>query len=561
MRLTRLLVAACLLLAIRLVGQAQKLAPGPQVLTFFSDVDDTEQPYGLYLPKNYNPKKKYPLVVMLHGAGSNHRLELRRVFGKSNANGETDIEASRYFPEWADVNYIVASPFARGTAGYQGIPEKDVYDVLADVKKRFNIDEDRTYLTGLSMGGGGTLWIGLSRPDIWAAIAPVCPAPPKGTDELAANATNFPVHLFQGDADPAVKPEGTRQWVKKFQDLGVNVTYKEYPGVKHDSWVQAYENEFIFGWFDQFKRNRFPERVRFSTKQYKYTNAYWVQVDQLTPGTLASVDAKFSGSNHIDVTTTNVGALTLKLTGHPNFKVKKPVDVVIDGKTISTQASDNLTLVKRDGGWEAATAYQPTAKRAGAEGPLSEAFASRHLYVYGTADNPSADELKARQEMATQAANWANYRGEFLGRIMVFPHVVADKDVRPSDIESANLILFGTKETNSLVNQYSNRLPIQLSATSAKEYGLFYVFPMNNHYVAVSSGLPWWSGVQSANYFTNRIFDSMSSFNDFVLFKESSKTPVVTGYFDQSWHVADADAKTMAATGAVVIPEASTATR
>ncbi len=68
---------------------AQKLPPGPQVLTFFSDADDTQQPYGLYLPENFDESKKYPLVIMLHGAGSNHRLALRRVFGKSNAEGET----------------------------------------------------------------------------------------------------------------------------------------------------------------------------------------------------------------------------------------------------------------------------------------------------------------------------------------------------------------------------------------------------------------------------------------------------------------------------------------
>lgn len=164
---------------------AQRLESGPQVLTFFSDVDDTEQPYGLYLPPDYDATKAYPLVISLHGAGSNHRLNLRRVFGKSNADGENDVEASRYFPEWEDVDYIVASPFARGTVGYQGVAEKDVMDVIADVKRRFSIDENRMYLTGLSMGGGGTLWIGLTRPDLWAAIAPVCPAPPDGTEDFA----------------------------------------------------------------------------------------------------------------------------------------------------------------------------------------------------------------------------------------------------------------------------------------------------------------------------------------------------------------------------------------
>src|SRR4051794_39690282 len=112
-------------------ASAQTLQTGPQVLTFFSDVDDTDQPYALYLPNDFNPAKKYPLIVSLHGAGSNHRLNLRRVFGKSNLAGETDTEATRYFPKFREVEYIVASPLARGTMGYQGIAEKDVYDVLS----------------------------------------------------------------------------------------------------------------------------------------------------------------------------------------------------------------------------------------------------------------------------------------------------------------------------------------------------------------------------------------------------------------------------------------------
>ena len=192
------------------LSMAQSYTFGPQVLTFLSDVDDSDQPYALYLPKGYDPARKYPLVVSLHGASSNHRLNLRRVFGRGNQPTETDAEATRYFPPLRPVEFIVASPYARGTMGYQGIPEKDVWDVLADVKRRFNIDEDRVYLTGLSMGGGGTLWLGLTHPDVWAAIAPVCAAAPRGAEELAGNALNVPVHLFHGDQDPAVKVESSR---------------------------------------------------------------------------------------------------------------------------------------------------------------------------------------------------------------------------------------------------------------------------------------------------------------------------------------------------------------
>jgi dienelactone hydrolase len=541
-----------LFLAVSL-SQAQTLAPGPQVLTFFSDADDTEQPYGLYLPKNYDPQKKYPLVIMLHGAGSNHRLSLRRVFGKSNAEGETDVEATRYFPQWQDVDYIVASPYARGTAGYQGIPENDVYDVLADVKKRFSIDEDRIYLTGLSMGGGGTLWIGMTRPDIWAAIAPVCPAPPKGTIDLAMNALNYPAHFFHGDADPAVPVTVSRDWVKKLQELGSKVEYKEYPGVKHDSWVPAYKDEFIFGWFSQFKRNRFPEQVRFATRQYKYDKAYWVQLDRFTPGTLTSIDVKFTAPNQLDIKTKALNAFTLNLAGHPQFKAGQPLQVTVDGKKVKVPSTETLAMSLQNGKWTVATTAPVAAKKPGAEGPISEAFASRHIYVYGTGGNPSEEELKVRREMAVHAAAWSAYRGEFLGRMLFFPRVLADKEVRPSDLESSNLILFGTKATNTLIDKFSDRLPMQLTDAAAKEYGLFYVFPIDKHYVAVNSGLPWWTSTKGESYPMPAAQRVLGDMKDFILFKETTQQVIADGFFDANWKLPEAGAKAMTASGAVTM--------
>ncbi|HEX8061446.1 MAG TPA: alpha/beta hydrolase-fold protein, partial [Cyclobacteriaceae bacterium] len=444
------------LMATSLTAMSQTLPSGPQVTTFHSDVDDTEQPYGLYIPKNYDASKKYPFVMMLHGAGSNHRLELRRVFGKSNAPGETDVEASRVFPEWKDVDYIVATPFARGTMGYQGVAEKDVMDVFADVKKRFNIDEDRTYLTGLSMGGGGTLWIGLTRPDLWAAIAPVCPAPPAGTEDLAPNALNYPAWFHHGDKDQAVPVAVSRDWTKKLKDLGSNVEYTEYPGVNHNSWENAYANGQIFDWFTKFKRDPHPARVRFVTKNYKYDHAYWVTIDNIMPGALVEVDAKFTGPNTLVITTKNWPSFTLNLTGHPLYDAGKPLNVTIDGGKVKTPATGSISFLQSQASPKAKVleymnkkdAPAEGNKKAGAEGPIGAAMSDRHVYVYGTAGNLSEAELKKRREVAEQAAAWSMYRGEFLGRIMVFPRVLSDKEVRPSDFEAANLVLFGTKETN-----------------------------------------------------------------------------------------------------------------
>lgn len=530
---------------------AQALKTGPQVLTFYSTVDDSEQPYAIYLPETFDESRAYPLVISLHGAGSNHRLNLRRVFGKSNAEGENDVEASRYFPEWEDVDYIVASPYARGTMGYQGVAEKDVMNVLDDVKSRFRIDEDRVYLTGLSMGGGGTLWLALTRPDIWAAIAPVCPAPPGGTQELAGNALNVPVHIFHGSDDPVVSPESVRGWVERLESLGTHVEYEEYPGVGHNSWEDAYADGQIFDWFGRFERNRHPDRVRFSSDRYAYDEAYWVRLDRLTPGSLASIEASVTAPERIDVTTEALDGFTLRIGDHPGIRSESALTVSVDGVEFEVDVADSVSFSKREGVWVAEpTAMHPAAKRPGSEGPMGAAVADRHIYVYGTADEPAEHVADARQKEALTAATWSVYRGPFWGRVMVFPRVVVDRDVRPSDIETSNLVLFGTRETNALIAERADILPMHLNDVSG-EYGLAYVYPVDGRYVLVSSGRPWWDfREEGQGPFVNQVPAlALTNLPDFILFRGSEM--VAQGRFDADWRLSEEDARAIAATRVV----------
>jgi pimeloyl-ACP methyl ester carboxylesterase len=544
-------------------ADAQRLKPGPQDLSFFSSVDETDQPYAVYIPKNFDESKKYPLVIFLHGAWSNHRLGLRRVFGKGNIAGtdfilpnrvvlETDLEATRYWPELKDVNYIVAAPYARGTAGYQGIPEQDVYQMLDDIKSRFPIDEDRIYLTGLSMGGGGTVWLGLTRPDIWAAIAPCCPAPPDGAADLAGNACNLPVHLVVGDQDFLYQT--ALDWKAKFEAVTSRFNYIEYPGIGHNSWEYAYKDGFIFEWFSQFTRDLFPQQVKFSTKWFKYNKAYWVKFDNLTPGSLATIDAKFTGTNNIEINTSGLEAFTLNLAGHSMFNPSQKATAKVDGKSFSFKTSDGVSFMKVNDAWTNKK-FSPglTAKQPGAEGPMYAAVSSNHVYVYGTGGNPSKEELAARQAEITPLASWSGMGG----RIMIFPRVISDKEVRQSDYETSNLVLFGTKETNSIIEKFADKLPVHLNA-DAKDYGLVYIFPLNNHYVIVNSGLPWWTpakqtGDQGGFSFMGSKVESLKKDKDFVLFKETSDNIITQGVFDNNWKLPAEAAATMKGTGVIEI--------
>src|SRR5262249_40640481 len=267
---------------------------GVYVKAYRSSLDDTLQPYGLYVPKSYDPAKPTPFLVSLHGAWSNHLLTRRRTFGLGNRPGESDYEAIRNEVEFPEVDFIVLTPYARGEiAGYNGIAEADVLRVMDDVARAYNVDPDRVHLTGYSMGGGGTWHLGLRYPDRFASISPVCAVAnvamlrssasmstlDKELAELtsamtvAANAANHQAFIFHGDEDPAVAVEQSRRMVEIFRGLGwldKSVRYFELPGVNHFAWDFSYRNASLFDRIRDVRRDPHPEHVVYKTHSPRY---------------------------------------------------------------------------------------------------------------------------------------------------------------------------------------------------------------------------------------------------------------------------------------------------
>lgn len=505
---------------------AEPVTPGPQVAMFLSHVDDSEQPYALYVP-NLEPGRKYPLVISLHAEDINPQISLMWTFGQINRVADGSLAPLRLFRP-RNVDFLVASPLARGSMGYRGIAERDVYDVLADIEHRFPVDEDRVYLTGISMGGGGALRLALTRPDVWAAVAPVCAAPPPGLEALAGNALDLPVRLYHGEQDPLVPVESSRLWQRRLLDLGVDAEYIEYPTLRHNAWDEAYRSGALFEWLGRYRRNRFPERVRFTTTSYAYNSAYWVQIDSLTPGVAASIDARQTGKTEVTVETQNVDGFRLAL-DHAVTEVK------IDGTAVRVPPSAASSFRKVGGKWQRGAAAA-TPKGPGAEGPIAEAVSGRHIYVYGTAGGPSAEELAYRRKEAERAAAWSTPRERLRLTLAVKP----DTAVTAQDLEDDDLVLFGTRETNSLIARFADRLPLALTPGAA-DYGLLFIAPVGKHYALVSSGLPFWTGADEARRATDRYeeppFSELETFGDYVLFKGSLAHVVAEGRFDRSWKV------------------------
>jgi poly(3-hydroxybutyrate) depolymerase len=212
-----------------------------------------EMEYALFVPSSYDKAKKAPLVVALHGLGSNPQQILRY-------RGLTD-QAEKY-------GFVVVAPMGYNSSGWYGVKgpksakskpenlgelsEKDVMNVLALVRKEFNIDADRIYLMGHSMGGGGTWHLGLKYPDLWAGLAPIAPAIFRRAADVE-KIKHIPVILVQGDQDKLVPVAGARRWAEAMKKHGMTYEYIEVEGGGHVD--IAFQNmPRIFEFFSKHRR-------------------------------------------------------------------------------------------------------------------------------------------------------------------------------------------------------------------------------------------------------------------------------------------------------------------
>ncbi len=253
------------------------------------------------------------------------------------------------------------------------------------------------------------------------------------------------------------------------------------------------------------------------------------------------------------VETSQLAGFSLMLFHHPQFEAGKPMKVVIDGKSIDVPPiASTVSFAKTAEGWKLGSAEPDEGeKQDGSEGPLEAALSGRHIYVFGTADHPAKDEIAKRMNEAIEDASWAP-RGV---KLQLWLRSVADRDVRPSDWRSSNLILIGTKETNSIIADLSKELPMQL-VSGAEGWNLTYIWPHEDHYVVISSGDPLANEAKShaPGWLLVSPFPSiLRELPDYALFHNGEK--MAEGRFNDHWKITSAEAAKLKVSGAVAIRE------
>ncbi|MBN2371709.1 MAG: prolyl oligopeptidase family serine peptidase, partial [Vicinamibacteria bacterium] len=489
-------------------GRTGRIRPHGFVrIAYRDEVDGSPQFCRAYLPAGYDSTKKWPLVLQLHGYNPANPVYVR---WWSADLRHVDVEAEHSNHQ----GVIYLEPHGRGNTTYLGMGDSDVVRVIAEAKRLFNIDEDRVYLTGDSMGGWGTWNVASRHPDLFAAIAPVF----GGVDyhsrmseeelarlspidrfllekqsswSMAEGLLNVPIFVLHGDKDESVNVEYSRWAVRLLQRWGFDVRYREFPGRIHEA--LDYRNGIMNGtmnieWFLRHRRDPNPRRVRIRSAELRNASAYWARVKQAaSPIDFMVVDAEVVDRNVIRLDTENV--LDVELSP-PAALVDpaRPVRVVWNGVAHEQSLRDGRLRL-------AAAEYEPATlhKNPRLPGALTDFTVTPFAVVIGTVSkDPEMREL-CRQKAKGFVDGWREWQKHE-------PRVFKDTEISDADAARYSLLLVGGPDANRMAAKLAARLPLRISteriAIDGKSFPvedaavhMIYPNPLNpERYVWVAAG-------------------------------------------------------------------------
>ena len=260
------------LLILGLLMSACATSPAPSTGSFVQrtlELDGRTHAYQVFVPAGRRSRDGTPVILFLHGSGERG----------DDGDKPTRVGLGPYLRQHADdfPALVVFPQAAEGTEWSDGAPI--ALAALEAATREFGGDRERTYLTGISMGGYGTWELALAEPGRFAALVPVCggmtpPYPGRPTlrvyavadaaDPYAATAQRLhaiPTWLFHGARDDLVRPEQSRRMVAALEAAGArDVRYTEFPGANHNSWDPAYATPALWDWLFAQRLDRAASR-------------------------------------------------------------------------------------------------------------------------------------------------------------------------------------------------------------------------------------------------------------------------------------------------------------
>ncbi|MFB9052721.1 alpha/beta hydrolase-fold protein [Formosa undariae] len=227
----------------------------------YTNKNGQEMLYRLFLPANYDPQKKYPLVLAFHGAGSRGNDNLKQlrpwVAGWMDEEVQKDHPCIILMPQCPVKQQWVNVPWKDGSYPFKAVPisnpmklSKEIFDKIV---KEYAVNENQVYVMGMSMGGYGAWNFMMRYPNLIAGAIPICGA---GDPMMAKKIRKIPIWAFHGDKDKTVPLSGSTDMMEALIDFNKNkARLTIYKDVGHNSYELAWKQPELIDWLFNQKRN------------------------------------------------------------------------------------------------------------------------------------------------------------------------------------------------------------------------------------------------------------------------------------------------------------------
>jgi predicted peptidase len=254
-------LAACVSLAVPARSDdADRQDAGPPTGFIYQTLehDGETYAYSVFVPPEYTPDRAWPVILFLHGSG------------ESGDDGFLQTEVgigTAIRKNYRRVPAIVVMPQCRTNQAWVGKMAEMALRCVEETSRKYHLDPQRFYLTGLSLGGHGTWHIAAAYPGKFAAIVPICGFAELGQStglaaKLARRLRDVPVWCFHGANDDRVPVSKAREMVTALREAGGNVQYTEYPDGRHVIWDRVYEDPQLWKWLFAQKLDNPAGRAR-----------------------------------------------------------------------------------------------------------------------------------------------------------------------------------------------------------------------------------------------------------------------------------------------------------
>ena len=240
-------------------------------------IDGIKRPYHIYIPEDYDPDKRYMVLFDLHGGVGREELIPEKKFKKRR---------SLWVKEAKREKFIYILPLGqKGAEWWTEVGAQNILSILKEVKRMYNVNENKVFVSGFSDGGSGSYYMALNHSTPFAGFLPLNGHPgvaqAGGNPVYLPNLSNKPLYVVNTGKDPLYPADKIKPYIEKMREAGAEVIFRVYKKIGHRLDYAKKEKPLMIEFMRETERNPFPSKLTWETASESLGRVHWIRIDSI----------------------------------------------------------------------------------------------------------------------------------------------------------------------------------------------------------------------------------------------------------------------------------------